>query len=134
MYLGEEMHRVALACAAAVLSALRPGGFSVEPRYRYEPRTKQWEFMSAETETMLLEEGCYGELKGTLKPDIVIHSGHPLRALAVYDFKFPCFRLEPGNWCRYSSGPHQGLTQDGVYEKALHVQPFKILPRVGVMP
>ncbi|WP_434387388.1 hypothetical protein [Melittangium boletus] len=134
MYLGEEMHRVALACAAAALGVLRPGGFSVEPRYRYESRTKQWEFMSAETETMLLEEGCHGELRGTIKPDIVIHSGAPLMAQAVYDFKFPCVRLDRGDWCMYSSGPYQGRTQREIYLEVLGVPPSRVLSRVGVMP
>ena len=83
---------------------------------------------------MLLEEGCYGELKGTLKPDIVIHSGHPLRALAVYDFKFPCLSSSGGHWCKYAQGPHQGLMQNDVYRAALSVTPRRVLPRLGVMP
>ncbi|WP_157775411.1 hypothetical protein [Melittangium boletus] len=134
MFLGEEMHRVALACAESRLKVLRPGGFSVEPRYTYNQQTRKWEFMSAEKEAMLLDEGCFGELRGTIKPDIVIHSGNPLLAQAVYDFKFPCVRIYEGHWCKYTNGPHQGLMQDAVYYDALLVKPLRILPRIGVMP
>jgi hypothetical protein len=36
MQLGVEQHRVALKCAEERLSELKPGGFSLSPRYRYE--------------------------------------------------------------------------------------------------
>jgi hypothetical protein len=134
MFLGEEMHKVALACAEARLKVLRPGGFSVEPRYRYTAEPHRLELIEPDTEAALLEQGCYGELKGTLKPDIVIHTGNPLAPQAVYDFKFPCIRLEDGAWCRYASGPYQGQMQSAVYRKALSVQPFQVIPRIGVMP
>ncbi|HZI13772.1 MAG TPA: hypothetical protein VE153_25565 [Myxococcus sp.] len=41
MKLGTDMHTVALACAHKRLGALRPGGFSLEPRYRYNPKTQK---------------------------------------------------------------------------------------------
>ena len=134
MFLGEEMHRVALACAESRLKALRPGGFSVEPRYRHNQQTRRLELISPEAEAVLLEEGCYGELKGTIKPDIVIHAGNPLLAQAVYDFKFPCVDISKGSWCRYASGPYKGRMQDAVYHEVLSVPPSQILPRIGVMP
>ncbi|ATB31250.1 hypothetical protein MEBOL_004712 [Melittangium boletus DSM 14713] len=134
MFLGEEMHRVALACAESRLKVLRPGGFSVEPRYTYNQQTRKWEFMSAEKEAMLLDEGCFGELRGTIKPDIVIHLGNPFLAQAVYDFKFPCVKIDEGRWCEYTRGPHQGRTQSDVYKGVLSITPSRILPRIGVMP
>ncbi|CAM3948723.1 hypothetical protein COSO111634_29725 [Corallococcus soli] len=41
MILGEEMHRIALRCAAEKLNELRPGGFSLEPTYKYDPDRKE---------------------------------------------------------------------------------------------
>ncbi|MFY0563320.1 hypothetical protein ACN28E_05705 [Archangium lansingense] len=134
MFLGEEMHKVALACAELELSALRPGGFSREPRYRYNTDTRQRELISPEKEEALLEEGCYSELRGTIKPDIVIHAGNPLLPLAVYDFKFPCVSSDRVPWCRYTQGPHATRSQDEVYFEALGVEPKPILPWIGVTP
>jgi hypothetical protein len=134
MFLGEEMHEVALACAELELGALRPGGFSREPRYRYNKDTRQRELISPEKEEALLEEGCYSELRGTIKPDIVIHAGNPLLPLAVYDFKFPCVSSDRVPWCLYTRGPHAGLMQDKVYFEVLGVEPKPILPWMGVTP
>ncbi|REG27723.1 hypothetical protein ATI61_10958 [Archangium gephyra] len=134
MFLGEEMHKVALACAELELSALRPGGFSREPRYRYNTDTRQRELISPEKEEALLEEGCYSELRGTIKPDIVIHAGNPLLPLLVYDFKFPCVSSAQIPWCKYKTGPHAGRWQNEVYQEALGVEPREILPWIGVTP
>ncbi|WP_420944611.1 hypothetical protein [Archangium gephyra] len=137
MFLGEEMHKVALACAEAELSALRPGGFSREPRYRYNTDTRQRELISPEKEEALLEEGCYSELRGTIKPDIVIHAGNPLLPLAVYDFKFPCVSSvssKSDGWCRYSQGPYKGRFQDDVYKEILGPFVRAIKPWLGVTP
>ncbi|WPB76361.1 hypothetical protein KYC5002_46175 [Archangium violaceum] len=134
MFLGEEMHKVALACAELELGALRPGGFSREPRYRYNTDTRQRELISPEKEAALLEEGCYNELRGTIKPDIVIHAGNPLLPLAVYDFKFPCVSRDRVPWCLYTKGPHAGRWQNEVYGEALGVEPKEILPWIGVTP
>jgi hypothetical protein len=134
MFFGEEMHRLALQCAQRELNVLHPGGFSIEPRYRYNKNTGQRELISPEREEALLEEGCYNELRGTIKPDIVIHSGNPLTPQAVYDFKFPCVNNDSVPWCRYTKGPHQGRWQNDVYHEALGIQPRPILPRTGVMP
>ncbi|HYO74481.1 MAG TPA: hypothetical protein VEU33_51245 [Archangium sp.] len=134
MFFGEEMHKVALACAELELGALRPGGFSREPRYRYNTDTRQRELISPEKEESLLEEGCYSELRGTIKPDIVIHAGNPLLPLAVYDFKFPCVSSDRVPWCQYTKGPHARRSQNEVYFEALGVEPKPILPWVGVTP
>ncbi|QRK11281.1 hypothetical protein JQX13_15100 [Archangium violaceum] len=134
MFLGEEMHRVALECAELELGALRPGGFSREPRYRYNKQTRQRELISPEKEAALQEEGCYSELRGTIKPDIVIHSGDPLMPLAAYDYKFPCVGSDSADWCRYTQGPHAGRWQNDVYQEVLGVRPLKIRPWLGVTP
>ena len=134
-FLGEEMHRVAFQCAQAKLSALRPGGFSLEPRYRYDRQTGRLEVISAEQERAWIEEGCFDDLKGTIKPDVVIHSGDPLRPSAVYDFKFPCKSTNRTSfWCEYFKGPHAGLRQDKVYKEALGVAPRQVIPPFGVVP
>ncbi len=132
MKLGTEMHVVALACAYRRLSALRPGGFSLEPRYRYNPKTQKWEPMSRQEERALLEQGRTGELKGSLVPDIVIHTGDPLQVLAIYDFKFPCVSTsEAVAWRRLPGGD----LQDERYKEALKPaqDPLRIQPRIGVI-
>ncbi|HEX5746166.1 MAG TPA: hypothetical protein VFZ09_07975 [Archangium sp.] len=137
MFLGEEMHKVALACAEMELGALRPGGFSREPRYRYNTDTRQRELISPEKEEALLEEGCYSELRGTIKPDIVIHAGNPLLPLFVYDFKFPCVSSESrkrNGWCQYTQGPYAGRYQDEVYKEILGPFVRAIKPWLGVTP
>ncbi|WNG48474.1 hypothetical protein F0U60_33405 [Archangium minus] len=133
-YFGEEMHKAALECAGLKLSALSPGGFSLEPRYRYNKQTGQRELITPEKEEALLEEGCYSELRGTIKPDVVIHSGNPRLPLAVYDFKCPCVNSSRASWCFYTKGPHQGRWQNAVYLEALGVEPEAILSWVGVTP
>jgi hypothetical protein len=133
MLLGQEMHEEALWCAEQRLRDLRPGGYSLEPRYRYENgRTTH---ITPEKEAELLSQQKFAELEGTLKPDAVIHSGDPLRAQAVYDFKFPCVNTDriPA-WNRYPTGhPHAGSTQGVMYQKALNADVARIVPRLGVI-
>jgi hypothetical protein len=135
MQLGEEMHRVALQCVQQRLSKLRPGGFSVEQRYRYELGTKKTTLISSEEEAALLRNGRGSDLRGTLVPDIVLHPGDPLRAEAVYDFKFPC--VDPNSvpaWRKYPPGhPYHRLGQDEMYKRALGQEPHPVLPGRGVI-
>jgi hypothetical protein len=84
------MHEAAQKCADAALKKLVPGRFSLEQRYRYDPNTKEKKPVSAEHEKALVESGNAGELKGSVKPDVVIHAGDLLAVQAVYDFKFRC--------------------------------------------
>jgi len=144
MRLGTEMHEVAAQCAEKQLDKLRPGGFSVESRYRYDSRTGRWKQVSPEEERALVESGNQGELRGSLKPDVVLHTGDPNNVLAIYDFKFPCVtpRKVTGltRWDRYPQGhPHQGRTQEELYNQLLGPNNIsgqnsaRILPRWGVI-
>jgi hypothetical protein len=137
MKLGTEMHKVALECAQPKLAKLRPGGFSLEPRYLYDPTTRKWSLTSREKEQSLLKNGPLSELKGSLVPDIVIHTGDPRQALAAYDFKFPCADITNiVLWTDYPPGPpHFGRNQEEAYMKELGLtaSPLRIQPRLGVI-
>ncbi|MBN8226801.1 hypothetical protein JYK02_04680 [Corallococcus macrosporus] len=133
MQLGQEKHTVALRCVQARLSVERPGGFSLEQRYRYGRDTKTLELISPGEEQALIRAGRTGRLRGTIVPDIVIHSGDPLRAEASYDFKFPCPIGKEGIWRMYPEGhPWKGRLQGEMYEEALGVDAFRVSPIVGV--
>ena len=96
--------------------------------------TKQTTFISEEEAQSLLRQWRGDELKGTLRPDVVIHSGNPLQVRAVYDFKFSCADgSRPTPWTRYTEGPHQGFDQKQVYRDALRVEPFRIVPWLGII-
>ncbi|NMO14868.1 hypothetical protein HPC49_06130 [Pyxidicoccus fallax] len=135
--LGTEMHKVARECAQRKLSELRPGGFSLEPRYRYDPDTEKWEFIDEKEVRSLLEQGRGGELKGSIAPDVVIHTGDPNRVFAIYDFKFPCVNTdERAPWRRYPPDPpYNGRNQQRLYQDALRPthRPASIQPRIGVV-
>ncbi|WP_143101615.1 hypothetical protein [Stigmatella aurantiaca] len=134
MLLGTEMHHAARRCIDEKLQKLRPGGFSLEPRYAYtlDTGTKRW--ISPKEEQALEHSGNGGELSGTLKPDVVLHSGNPLEVKATYDFKFPCVNTdEAPRWSRYPDGhPYEDFTQGQMYEKALGVRPARVVPRLGI--
>ena len=136
MLLGEEMHQVALQCAQGRLDKLRPGGYSLEPCYRYNRPARQISLVPEEERLALLCDGRGSELRGTLRPDVVLHTGDPLRALAVFDFKFPC--LSPHQrpyWTRYGKGHvYQGELQGELYKEALGPEPHLVFPRWGVLP
>jgi hypothetical protein len=136
MQLGTEMHQVALKCAKEKLGTLRPGGFSLEPRYRYDRKSGKTKQVSDEEAQALRESGNAGELRGTLVPDVVIHPGNPLHAQAIYDFKFQCVHTDDSpQWDRYPAGhPHQGLNQRQLYQEALGVTAKRVAPRTGVSP
>jgi hypothetical protein len=135
MRLGAEMHAVARQCAETELNKLRPGGFSLEPCYRYDKNTGQTTFISCEEVQELLNSGCGSALKGTLRPDVVIHSGHPLKAQEVFDFKFPCvISSDSIIWREYPPGhPCHPFNQAEMYQKALGPYPQPIFPRWGAL-
>ncbi|MFP2906293.1 hypothetical protein ACLESD_14745 [Pyxidicoccus sp. 3LFB2] len=134
MTLGTEKHEAALRCIAEALGKERPGGFSLEQRYRYDPRTKETTLLSEEQAQTLLRQGRGDELRGTIRPDVVIHDGNPLRAHAVYDLKFPCPGSNYPKWPDYPpKHPYAGIKQGAVYDKALGVEPARVAPSWGVV-
>ncbi len=135
MLLGEEMHQVALQCAQGRLDTLRPGGYSLEPCYRYNRPTRHISLVPAEERLALLCEGRGSELRGTLRPDVVIHTGDPLKVLAVFDFKFPCVNPKRApRWRDYPSGhPYGGSSQATIYQEALGPAPELIVPYWGMI-
>ncbi len=135
MQLGCLMHEAALACTRKTLEERLPGRFSLEPRYRYDWTSKTLELVSNDEVRSLLRRGCSEELTGTLVPDVVIHSGNPLEAEAVYDFKFPCMNDNVTSWRQYPKGhPHEGYRQDQIYKDALGAEARRVLPRWGILP
>lgn len=135
MRLGAEMHEVALQCADTKLNELRPGGFSLEPCYRYDKNTGRTTFINCEKVQELLDDGCSSELIGTLRPDVVIHPGDPLNAKAVFDFKFPCVNSgQAPEWRKYPPGhPCHPFDQKRMYEKALGPTPQMVVPWLGAL-
>ncbi len=133
MRLGLEMHEAALRCAERELNQIRPGGFSLKPRYRFNRATGEKSLIGPEEKAALLRQGGEG-LKGTLEPDVVIHTGNPLLVRAVFDFKFRCvdFGKEP-DWRRYPAGHrYAGESQGKIYKEAFGDVVELIGPRKGV--
>lgn len=109
------------------------GRFSLEQRYRGDPQTGWKELVSPEEARRLLQQGCGGELEGTIVPDVVIHTGNPLEVLAVYDFKFPCPETNSPTWRDYEKGPFAGSTQERIYFGILKVVPNLVAPIRGII-
>ncbi|AKJ08240.1 hypothetical protein ATI61_12629 [Archangium gephyra] len=129
MQLGTEKHALARQCVEQKLNARIPGRFSLDQRYRYDPRTGQKQLVSPEEARALRQRGCGDELEGTIVPDVVIHSGDPLEVLAVYDFKFPCPISNTPSWNRYPEGhPYSDSNQGAIYKKILGVGPHLVAP------
>jgi hypothetical protein len=128
MELGNEKHEEAFECLRGELGTLIPGYFLIEQRYRFDPSTGRIEPISKEEEERLKAAGRTKELKGTLQPDVFIHSGNPTRARFVYDFKFPCVKDAPPTWRIYTRGPYRDSTQGQMYRKAFGVQPGRVEP------
>ncbi len=129
MQLGEEKHAEAALCAQARLSTLIPGRFVLEQSYRIDPMTDQLELITPERYQELLKKDQGRALKGSVRPDVVIHSGRPLEPQLVYDFKFPCYSQTLPKWKRYSQGhPHSSKNQGQVYEETFKVTVYRITP------
>jgi hypothetical protein len=136
MLLGREQHQAALECAERRLRQLKPGGFTLSPRYRYNPSTGQTQYIPPEEVKALLEQGRGAELRGTIEPDLVIHlPGNPLQVQRVFDFKFPCVNTDRQiDWRTYPKGhPFENVSQGRLYEEALKVRPMRVQPHLGVM-
>ncbi|RKH94302.1 hypothetical protein [Corallococcus sp. AB038B] len=136
MQLGKQKHVIALQCAEAVLKELWPAPFSIEQRYRYYPNARFLETISPEKEARLIAEGCTEELRGTIKPDLVLHGDRNLLlAVLILDFKFPCPGTNRPQWTRYgSSSPYADDLQGSVYEIALGGKALLISPAKGITP
>jgi hypothetical protein len=91
-------------------------------------RSSTIKLVSTEEEQHLIRRGRKHELKGTLKPDVVIHSGDPTQARLVYDFKYPCGNDKPPTWRIYKQGAYRDSTQGERYKEALGVQPGRVVP------
>jgi hypothetical protein len=129
MHLGREKHQLALECIQKKLQELRPGGFSLEQRYRLNEGSGKWVPLSQSEVEALLRAGGKA-LVGTLEPDIVIHTGNPAEVLDVLDLKFPCPGTNPPQWNKYGNGhPYENLTQGQAYQIAFGVKPARVAPR-----
>ncbi|MFY0573309.1 hypothetical protein ACN28S_02125 [Cystobacter fuscus] len=128
MQLGNEKHQEASKCVEEKLSRLIEGQFSIEQRYQYDPSTRKLRRVSTEEEQRLIRQGRKHELRGTLKPDVVIHSGDPTQARLVYDFKFPCGNDKPPTWRVYEKGAYRDSTQGEKYNEAFGVTPGRVAP------
>ncbi|MDY7227803.1 hypothetical protein [Hyalangium rubrum] len=135
MWLGEQMHRVALRCVEEKLNAFMSGRFSLEPRYWHNPKTRQLEWLSPEEVKALLQQGRGAELRGSIQPDLVIHLGDPLHAQGIYDFKFACMHNGKADWREYPEGhPYEFSSQKEVYEELLRARAFRVMPHWGILP
>ncbi|MFY0569575.1 hypothetical protein ACN28E_37910 [Archangium lansingense] len=133
MELGREKHKESFKCIEEKLGGRIPKHFLIEQRYRVDRARGRVKPMSKEEVDRLVRLGQKGELKGTVEPDVVIHSGEPTRARFVYEFKFPCTEGAPTTWTTYSRGPYKGLTQMLVYWNAFGVKPSLVKPGKGVL-
>ncbi|CAM4455874.1 hypothetical protein [Corallococcus exiguus] len=135
MQLGKQKHVLVLQCAEEVLKELWAAPYSIEQRYRYYPNAKFVETISREKEARMLAEGCTDELRGTIKPDLVLHADRNLLESALtLDFKFPCPETNEPQWTVYGEGsPYKGQTQELVYEDALGGDALLISPKKGVV-
>lgn len=143
MELGNTMHALADACAEEKLkSILPPSRFAVQMTYRRNPEngSTEWLDKAMVKDTMkkwYSREGTGQEhpLLGSIRPDVVIHQGDPLRAQAIYDFKFPCGDSGETGWRRHTDGPHEGKTQKDVYEEFSEPAPaMRVLPGKRILP
>ncbi|RYZ41580.1 MAG: hypothetical protein EOO71_11500 [Myxococcaceae bacterium] len=134
MWLGQQKHVLALECAREVLDELWPAPYSIEQRYRVYLNAGFVETISPEKEANIIARGCTEELRGTIKPDLVLHADRNLlKAALTLDFKFPCPDTNTPQWAEYGkSSPYAGLTQGTVYKKALGGQALLISPGTGV--
>ena len=135
MFLGRQKHVLALACAEQVLKQLWPAPFSIEQRFRYYPHARMVESISKEKEARLISNGCTEELRGTIKPDIVLHENRTqlLKAVLILDFKFPCPDTNLPQWTQYGRGsPYEDMSQKTLYQNALGGQALLVSPRRGI--
>lgn len=121
MALGTLKHARALACMQDILRELWPRPVSIEQRYRYYRHAKLVETISPSEEQRLLEKDCAGELRGTFKPDVVLHADYSLlRAVMILELKFLCPTLREPRWATYGdTSAYAGSHQGQIYKEAL---------------
>ncbi|MFB1483660.1 hypothetical protein [Corallococcus sp. RDP092CA] len=136
MQLGKQKHVLVLQCAEEVLKELWAAPYSIEQRYRYYRNARFVETISREKETRMLAEGCTDELRGTIKPDLVLYPDRDLlKAALTLDFKFPCPEDNEPQWTVYGDGsPYKGQTQGRIYQEALGGKALLVSPQNGVVP
>jgi len=85
------------------------------PRVDQVDRRSWLKFLPRAVVEGLLKAGRFTELKGSIRPDVVIHPGNPLEVVDIYDFKFPCVnpQQEPP-WPTYARGPYKLQSQGEV--------------------
>ncbi len=135
-HLGREKHLVALACVKRDLRKGLEENVSLQPHYRYHRKQGKIELLDPLQVAEWLRDGLFGQLLGTLIPDVVVHaSGNPHRIQDVFDFKFPCPPDNNPSWYVYAEGhPYQGLNQGRIYKEAFKVdQPARIAPGFGAV-
>jgi hypothetical protein len=133
MQLGSEKHYLALQCAQEKLESLVPGRFRLEPRYRYDTQQHRPQHIPEQEARALLRQGCSEHLRGTLRPDVVLHSGSPLEVQAVYDFKFPCPPSNRPVWSpQDGENIHPPEHQGTAYAKALNAEAAIVSPERGI--
>jgi hypothetical protein len=130
MTLGRAKHELATQCAQEKLGGAYPGRFSLQQRYRLNPRTRQLELIRHDTEVGMLRQGGGGQLAGTVVPDVVIHTGDPLQVQGVYDFKFPCPDTNLPSWRKYPPGnPLRANNQGDAYKEVFGVPARRVTPK-----
>ncbi|WNG21946.1 hypothetical protein F0U63_11515 [Cystobacter fuscus] len=131
MELGNLKHARALACMQDILKELWPGPISIEQRYRFYRHAKVLETVSREQEKRLLEVDCAEELRGTIKPDVVLHADrHLLRAILILDLKFPCPGDRPPRWTEYGdTSVYVGSDQGELYGEAFGGKALMMSPK-----
>ena len=89
------------------------------------------ETVSREQEQRLLAENCAEELRGTIKPDVVLHADRNLlRALLVVDLKFPCPVDRKPQWTEYGDqSVYREANQKTIYEEALGGEVLMMSPK-----
>ncbi|RYZ17234.1 MAG: hypothetical protein EOO70_02505 [Myxococcaceae bacterium] len=134
MRLGQQKHVLALECAREVLDELWPAPYSIEQRYRFYPNAGVVETLSREKEASIIARGCTEELRGTIKPDLVLHADRNLlKAALTLDFKFPCPEDNPPQWTIYGKNSvYFGKKQGDLYQEALGGKAMLISPKEGV--
>ncbi|SEN01687.1 hypothetical protein SAMN05444354_12861 [Stigmatella aurantiaca] len=130
---GIEKHEAALQCAQEKLGKFRPGGFSLQQRYGYDRESKRIWLISEAQAQKLIRQNQGKALRGTLVPDVVIHTGNALQILAVYDFKFPCPGSNTARWNVYPQGhAYEYSDQGNIYRHAFGVTPLRASPVWGI--